>query len=326
MNRTQARATAQSTRRSLHEERGRRDCARPQFCGAARRAPRTCRSSMSRTRPPLRSATSRTRRRSMPRNTRPTCRVPRCDNCLLLQGASGTPTVPAIYFPAKLVAAAAGAAAGPRKYRHRARARRSPENPRKTRRFPAPDNAEFPPPDRHAPPGRLPACKSSGRNSFSARNVHTCTSSLAACAATYRRRRCQRLGDADGVGIFGDRAKIAQFMLEQLHQRQMRHAAQLPQVARIERLDEHRRAGLARSDGAARFREAPIPAASRARRNAPDAWFPDIRRWGDCAPDAGWQRVTSCMISSKVGTRETAVESGDSAAAIPRAARARAAS
>jgi hypothetical protein len=47
-------------------------------------------------------------------------------------------------------------------------------------------------------------------------------------------RRGQRLGDADGIGMPRNLAKITQLMLQQLNQRQPCHAAHLAQIAWIE--------------------------------------------------------------------------------------------
>ena len=55
----------------------------------------------------------------------------------------------------------------------------------------------------------------------------------------YTSRGRERLVDADRIGMTGDNAEIAEFMLQQLHERQRGHLTEHPQIVRIERLDEH---------------------------------------------------------------------------------------
>ncbi len=57
-----------------------------------------------------------------------------CENCLLLQGSSGPDYRPCSFSPARWSRSTAGAAAGPRKYRRRARVRPLRENRRRIHR------------------------------------------------------------------------------------------------------------------------------------------------------------------------------------------------
>ena len=131
---------------------------------------------------------------------------------------------------------------------------------------------------------RIADRKSSGRNSFSARNVHTCTLKIHRMRGAHRFRRSPTLSQCRSPRHTWRSRQVAQLMLQQLHQRQTGHAAQLPQVARIEGLDEYRAAGPGITVAPQGIEDRPVPAASRSRRNAPDAWFPDRRRSGRLRP------------------------------------------
>ena len=90
-----------------------------------------------------------------------------------------------------------------------------------------------------------------GRNSASGRNVHGCTSSPAACASATSEVGSPRrpsavardqlvLVRADRVGVGRDLRHVGRRPGRQPHERVPRALAQLPQVAGLEGLDEHR--------------------------------------------------------------------------------------
>ena len=81
------------------------------------------------------------------------------------------------------------------------------------------------------------------------------------------------------IGILRDARDVADLVLEELHQRQRGHVAQLPQIVRIEGLDEHRRSALGIAIACERLEHRPLLRRDRAFENGPGAWSPDRPRF-----------------------------------------------
>ena len=111
----------------------------------------------------------------------------------------------------------------------------------------------------------------------------------------------QGFRDADRIGVGRDLGQVAQLVFQQLHQGQAGHAAQLPQVGRIEGLDEHRAAVRRIAVALQGIEDGLFLRQTDARRNAPDAWSRGRRR-SRAPPRRRLASAANCMISSKVGT------------------------